>query len=110
MAIERVGVAGMTPVGFQTMSLANSTAIAINSTCKLASILHISVETQSCRYRDDNTAPTLTTGVLLDVGEHWILGYDGSVNSTGTVKFKFQRSTGTSKVSLMAYRQPGGDR
>ena len=104
MAAQRVGFAGLIPVGFQTMSLANSTAVAVNSTCRAASVLHISVETQSCRYRADGTSPTLTTGVLLTTGSYWINGYNGTAN------LRFQRSTGTSKVSLMAYRQVGGDR
>jgi hypothetical protein len=50
------------------------------------------------------------TGVLLAVGEHWIEGYSGQVNSTGTVYMAFQRSNGTSKVSIMAYRYAGGER
>lgn len=91
------------------MSLSNSTAVRINSTCKAASVLHISVETNACRYRADGTLPALTTGVLLDTGEHWIDGYSGEQNSTG-VLMAFQRSTGTSKVSIMAYRVSGGDR
>ena len=110
MANQRIGMAGLRSVGFQTMSLANSTAVRINSTCKAASVLHISVETNACRYRADGTLPALTTGVLLAVGSHWVEGYSGQVNSTGTVYMAFQRSTGTSKVSIMAYRYAGGER
>ena len=106
MAVERHGKAALVPVAFQTMSLANSTAVAVNSTCQAASVLHVSVETQNGRYRCDSTAPTLTTGVLLSTAgsPYWIEGYNGS--ST----FKFQRTTGTCKVSIMAYRYVGGDR
>ncbi len=104
MAIQRVGLAGLIPVGFQTMSLANSTAVAVNSTCRNASVLFISVETNHARYRADGTAPALTTGVLLPTGLLHRIEYNG------TSVMKFQRSTGTSKVSLMAYKYAGGDR
>lgn len=91
-------------VAFQTMSLSNSTAVAVNSTVRAArpDVLHISVETNDVRYRADGTNPTLTTGVLLQSdADHWFPGYDR------TSVFKFQRSTGTSKVSIMAYRRKG---
>jgi hypothetical protein len=104
MPIPRVGLAGLIPVGFQTMSLNNSTAVAVNSTCCNASVLLISVETQHARFRADGTAPTLTTGVLLPTG------YLHRFEFNGTSVMKFQRSTGTSKVSLMAYKYAGGDR
>jgi hypothetical protein len=110
MAPNRVALAGLIPVGFQTMSLANSTAIAINSTCKNASALFISVETNNCRFRDDGTAPTLTTGVLLEIGEYFLEGFTNAHNSTTAVFARFQRSTGTSKVSFMAYRIAGGEK
>lgn len=99
--------AGLIPVGFQRISLANSTAVALNSTIKLdASVLHITVETQSVRYRADGTSPTLTTGVLLTAaaGPYWFHGFNGTSN------LKFQRSTGNAVVSIMAYRQAGGGR
>ena len=103
--MERVGLAGLIPVGFQTMSLANSTAVAVNSTCRGGSVLIISVETNAVRFRADATAPTLTTGVLLpkDLAPYRI-EYNGSAN------FKFQRATGTAKVSLMSFKYAGGDR
>lgn len=90
----------LTPVAFQTASLSNSTAVAVNSTIRtgLATVLHVSVETNSVRYRCDSTAPTVNTGVLLATGDHWLLGYNR------TSKFKFQRSTGTCKLSIMAFR------
>lgn len=101
MGTKRTAPAGLIPVGFQTMSLSNSTAVAVNSTCRAGRTLHISVETQAARYRADATAPTRNTGVLLGTGSHWIEGYNG------TSLLKFQRSTGTSKVSLMAYKFVG---
>jgi len=100
----RVINAALIPVGFQLMSLSNSTSVAINSTGRDASVFHISVETQAVRYRADGTNPTLTTGVLLAVGSHWINGFNG------TSTMRFQRSTGTSKVSIMAYREAGVSR
>ena len=49
----------LVPVAFQTATLSNSTAVAVNSTIRggKASVLIISVETNSVRYRDDGTAP-----------------------------------------------------
>lgn len=93
----------LTPVAFQTNSLSNSTAIGPNSTVRNAKpdVLHVSVETNSVRYRADGTDPTKTTGVLLLAGDHWFPGYNR------TSMLKFQRSTGTAKISLMAYRQRG---
>ena len=99
MAKRNIG-AGMVSAGFQTGSLANSTALALNSTTLLGKVFHISVETNSLRYRADGTAPTLTTGVLLATGVHWL--YD--VSASG---IKFQRSTGTAKVSIQAYKYKG---
>ena len=94
----------LVPVAFQTSSLTNSTAVALNSTIRTgkASVLHVSVETNSVRYRCDATAPTLTTGVLLaSGGDYWFWGYNR------TSLFKFQRSTGTAKISIMAYKNLG---
>lgn len=86
----------LTSVGFQTISLSNSTASALNSTVGAGKVFHISIETQAARYRADGTAPALTTGVLLATGDHWIS------NIAGTA-LKFQRSTGTSKISIQGY-------
>lgn len=93
----------LTPVAFQVSTLSNSTAVSVNSTVRAArpDVLHISVETNSVRYRADGTNPTKTTGVLLLAGDHWFPGYNR------TSLLKFQRSTGTAKISLMAYRQRG---
>ena len=99
---QRVKLSGLIAVGFQTMSLANSTAIGVNSTCRTGNTLHISVETNAARYRADGSDPTLTTGVLLpkDLAPFVIEGYNYADNNV-----VFQRSTGTSKVSLMSYRR-----
>jgi hypothetical protein len=95
----RIAASGLVPVGFQVMTLSNSTAVAVNSTCRAANVLYISVETNSVRMRADGTAPTLTTGVMFFVDNTYELnGYNG------TASLKFQRSTGTAKVSIQAWR------
>lgn len=103
--MSRIFLAGLTPVGFQTMTLADSTAISLNSTIQAsASVLDISVETNSVRYRVDGTDPTLTTGVLLTAGHYRLEGYNG------TSVWAFQRSTGSATVQIMGYSQPGAGR
>lgn len=99
MSYKRVGPAELIPVGFQVMTLSNSTAVALNSTATPCTALRFSVETNSIRFRQDSTAPTLTTGVLLTAGNYFWDGVD-------TTNFKFQRSTGTAKVTVMSYRRP----
>ena len=101
MSFRRTAPAGLIPAGFQTLSLANSTALGLNSTCILGKAFHLSVETQNARYRGDAVAPALTTGVLLvKDADYWIQDIDGA-------NLKFQRTTGTAKVSIMAYTRPG---
>lgn len=94
--------AGLSAVDFETLSLTNSTAVGLNSTIRnQASVLDVSVETNSVRFRNDGTDPTLNTGVLLSTGYHRLEGYAGGAN------FKFQRSTGSATVSVMAYKHVG---
>jgi len=102
MSFRRTSPAGLVSVGFQTISCANSTALGLNTTCQGGRIFHVSVETQNGRYRADGVAPALTTGVLLLTtnSPYWLEGIDPS-------KIKFQRATGTLKVSVMAYKRPG---
>ena len=93
--------AGLVAVGFQALSLSNSTASGLNTTCATGKFFHVSVETQDARYRGDGTNPALTTGVLLKKDlEHWIMDVAGS-------QIKFQRTTGTTKISVMAYKYDG---
>ena len=101
MSIHRFTPVGMTPAGFQTISLTNSTAVSLNSTIKACTIIQFSVETNQVRYRCDGTLATKNTGVLLDTG---VYQFDGL---NGTSVFSFQRSTGTAKVSVMGYKIPG---
>jgi hypothetical protein len=101
--MERIALAGLVPVGFQVMNLANSTAVAVNSTCQVANVLVVSVETVDARFRSDSTAPTNNTGVLLTkaLSPFVFEGYNGSPN------MKFNRAGGSSasRVSIMAYKR-----
>jgi hypothetical protein len=93
--------AGMTAVGFQTISLANSTALGLNTTCIQGKVFQFSVETNDVRMRADSTAPALTTGVLYQSDQtHWLFDVPAAT-------LKFQRATGTAKVSIMAYKYTG---
>jgi len=103
MPPRRVTLGGLIAVGFQTLSLSNSTALALNSTVRnQATVLDISVETNAARYRADGTNPTLSTGVVLQVNNTY--RWEG-FNGTGLLKF--QRATGTSKVSIFGWRHVG---
>lgn len=86
--------------GFQMISLANSTALGLNSTCQAGHWFHISVETNTVRYRSDGSVPALTTGVLLATGDHWLSNVPGTA-------LKFPRTTGTCKLSVQAYKYVG---
>lgn len=102
MGRQRIGLAGLIPVAFQVSTLSDSTAIAVNSTVRAAGaqVLDISVETNSVRFRSDGTDPTLTTGVVIpkDLAPFRYEGYNGTSN------LKFQRTTGSATVSIMAYK------
>lgn len=101
MAKQRIGFAGLVPVAYQTISLSNSTAVGLNSTVRSggAEMLCFSVETQDVRMRADGTDPTLNTGVVYkaDLAPEWVA-------FNGTSALKFQRSTGTATVSVMAWK------
>lgn len=102
MGRQRIGLAGLIPVAFQVSTLSNSTAVAVNSTVRTAGaqVLDISVETNAVRFRSDGTDPTLTTGVVIpkDLAPFRYEGYNGTSN------LKFQRTTGSATVSIMAYK------
>lgn len=87
----------MTSAGFQVLSLANSTALPLNSTLGTGKWFHVTVETNSCRYRADGTLPAKSTGILLATGTHWLPEMPGSL-------LGFQRTTGISKVSVQAFK------
>lgn len=100
MAIKRVARGSLFPASFEKITLSNSTAQSPNSTTRAsADVLHYSIETNDARMRADGTAPTLTTGVLLQKdNDYWFYGY------TKTSDFKFQRSTGTCVINLAGYK------
>lgn len=94
---------GLEPVGHQVITLTDSTAVAVNSTCRGGQFLIWSVETNNVRMRCDGTDPTLTTGVLFtkDLAPYTFDGYNG------TSLMKFQRSTGSASVQLSSYKYTG---
>jgi hypothetical protein len=100
MARKRVAPGALIPVAYQTITLANSTAVGLNTTVRATGqVLDISVETQSVRFRADGTDPTLSTGVLIPTG---LAPYRLDFNKTSALTF--QRTTGTATVSVMAWR------
>jgi len=102
MSYERAMLAGLIPVGFQKMSLTNSTATAVNSTIQTARVLRISVETAAARYRMDGTSPTTETGVRLapDI-LYTFYGYNG------TSALEFVKASGSCTVSIEGYKAVG---
>ena len=98
----RTMLAGLIPVGFETITLSDSTAIGLNSTNRGASVFDLSIETEHGRFRVDGTDPTLTTGVVLQKDNFYRFeGFNGTVN------LKFQRTTGTCKISVQTYKVIG---
>lgn len=103
--IKRIALAGLIPTAYQTITLSNSTAVGLNSTVRTAGaqVIWFSVETNDVRFRCDSTAPTLTTGVLLQSDDDYMFnGVSGTVTN-----WKFQRSTGTAKICLQAFKYDG---
>ena len=94
---------GLNPVGFQTLTLNNSTAAGLNSTCQAASVILFSVEGVDGRMRDDGSAPTNSIGVVFGVGSAPYF-YNGDL---GAVQFCRKGTSGTSTVHVAAYKQPG---
>lgn len=92
---------GLLSLGFQTMTLSNSTAQGLNSTCQAAKAIIFSVETNAVRMRADGTDPTKNTGVLIRADEAYLI----ELGKSSTLKF--QRSTGTAKVSIQALKYVG---
>lgn len=98
--MAKVTLPGLIPTAFQRMVLANSTALAVNSTVRAQSkVLEFTVETGRARYRSD-AAPTQGTGVLLQtsVGPYRFYDYNG----TGALRF--QRVNSTCIVQIQGYR------
>jgi len=92
---------GMVNAGFETISLSDSTALALNTTTALGKVFCLSVETNDIRWRADSTSPTVNTGVVFKKDtHHWIYDIAGS-------QLTFQRSTGTAAVSVQAWKYKG---
>ena len=104
MSYTRTAPAGLIAAGFQTLTLSNSTALGINSTVQAtgANAFMFSVETNNARVRFDSTAPALTTGILI------VKDNDYLFEGIDVTQLKFQRVTGTCKVSIQAFTRPGG--
>ncbi len=106
MGVPRFRPAALVPVsGALQVILANSTAAAVNSTCRACSALLISVETQPVRMRSDGTAPTKTTGVMFPaaLAPFWFDAFNG------TSQMKFVKGTsvaGTPKVTIEGFNRP----
>ena len=98
---------GLISTGFQTITLADSTAVGINSTIRDAGaqVLYFTVETQNARFREDGTDPALTTGVLLP--KDTLYRWDGF---SGTSQLMFQRATGTCKIGVQSYKYKSSGR
>ena len=90
MARQRIALGGLISAGFQQITT-NTTAASLNSTLRSnAHVLDISVSTDEVRYRADSTAPTLNTGVILQVNTTYRLeGFNG----TSSLKFIKAQST-----------------
>lgn len=102
MAARRQMLAGLIPVGFQKITLANSTALGLNSTVRIgAHVFDVSVETNDARYRFDSTAASLTTGVLLPAAN--VYRWEG-VSPSQIANLTFQRSTGTCVLNIQSYK------
>jgi len=90
MGKRRIALGGLISAGFQQMAV-NSTASSLNSTIRAnAHVLDISVSTDEVRYRSDSTAPTVNTGVILQVDTTY--RFEG-FNGTSALKFIKAQST-----------------
>lgn len=105
MANKRFVQGDLVPVGFQEFTLANTTAVAINSTARTdARFLRISVEAVDVRVRDDGTSPQNSTGLVLSFGlMHEWPGYNGTSN----LEFVLSGTVGTAEVSIASYKYVG---
>jgi hypothetical protein len=98
MARKRVALGGLIPVEFEALD--PSSAVGLNSTSRASGqVLHISVATQSVRYRADGADPTANTGVLLTAANspYWFHGYNGT-------SIKFIEDTGGAELQVMVYK------
>lgn len=98
--MAKVTLPGLIPTASQRMVLANSTAIAVNSTVRAQSkTLLISSEGSRARMLV-SAAPTLSTGILVcnATTSFWYFDYNG------TSALRFQRTTGVAIVQIQGFR------
>jgi len=106
MTTKRWVPGALIPSNFETIALANGTSVAVglNSTSRQCDAFHISVETNDVRYRFDSTAPTATTGILVQKDtDFWFKG----LRQSDLANLKFISSTGTGLIQVMAYKYLG---
>ena len=97
---QRIILAGLTATALERLVL-NSTAVSLNGTTRAAggSFLRLSVEGADARYSEGATAPTATTGVLLQADQVYeFSGYNG------TSLLKFVKSTAGAIINVMRYK------
>jgi len=103
---------GCTPMGFVSLvvggtAAAGLTASIVTGTTALttippgANLALLAVQTGACTYRDDGTAPTPTSGVLMQVSSP-PLEYSGDLKA-----IQFIGVTGTVSVAAVLYRTAG---
>jgi len=81
------------PVGYQRLtSLTTAAGLTVPAAARAALI---QAESQPVRWRDDGTAPTASTGMLIDAGE--TLFYVGNL---GALRFVESQSTAALNVSF----------
>ena len=99
--MRRTTLPGLINVGFQKITL-NSTATALNSTCRAGRVFVFSVETQSVRATFDGSTPAASTGVLFtsDSSPFILDGVDGST-------IKLARTAAGAIVNIQAFKYPG---
>ena len=87
------------PLGVQTALSVGASAISL-TVPKGSKFAALSVETQSVRFRDDGTAPTSSTGVILTTtGEQpWIYA-----SEEGLSALQFIATTGTAMLNVAYY-------
>lgn len=103
MSKLKVGRAALIPVGYQSISLENSTAVSLNGTMQASQVLLFSVETNDARMIIGTGCSSVaaSTGVLYrttDPGPYWIDGY----NRTSLILF--QRTTGTAVINVLGFK------
>lgn len=89
------------PLGFAQLS-SFSAATGFSSVPAGAQFVVLSIEGETCRYRDDGNAPTSSDGVLLPLtstlGEPWVYSSPG-----GLTNLQFIPTTGSATINAIFY-------